>query len=132
MPCWWSDAMLWENADLEEVITGHMGIGVTMLRDGVPIDVPPLERVGEASFLEPYRVIFNWLPLSRTERAALAKWVQEGGSLVCLPSTRPEDEFLKEIGVELQGTRMHSAPLSGFHKSPRQNAHGRQNGPATR
>jgi len=104
-----SDAMLWENADLEEVITGHMGIGVTMLRDGVPIDVLPLERVGEASFLEPYRVIFNWLPLSRTERAALAKWVQKGGNLVCLPSTRPEDEFLKEMGVELQGTRMHSA-----------------------
>lgn len=104
-----SDAMLWEEADLEEVITGHMGIGVTLLRAGVPIDVLPLERVDEGSFLDPYRVIFNWLPVAGAERTALAKWVQKGGSLVCLPGSQPQEDLLSEIGVELQGMRKVSA-----------------------
>ena len=98
-----ADSMLWEPEELEEVITGHMGIGVTLLRHGVPVDVVPMERVHEPGFLDSYRVIFTWSPQTESQRAALAGWVRKGGNLACLADTHPPDALFKELGVEIEG-----------------------------
>jgi hypothetical protein len=98
-----ADSMLWDPPELEEVITGHMGIGVTLLRHGVPIDVIPMERADEPGFLDPYRVIFTWAPPTKSQQSALVSWVRKGGSLACLAEAHPPDALLKELGVEIEG-----------------------------
>jgi len=126
-----SDTMLWTNPELDDAITGNIGIGVSLLRHGVPIDVVPVERAGESGFLDPYRVIFMsydaWLPQSKAQQDALVTWVKRGGILAFLGGSRysdikpseqygvwwsreqnaqPQDALFKQLGIELKGTQI--------------------------
>jgi hypothetical protein len=121
-----SDTMLWTSPELHEAIVGLVGMSVTPLRDGVPIDVIPIERASDVGFLDGYKVLFmsydSWLPESKSHQDAIANWVKKGGMLAFLGGSRytdiegswwkkmnlaePQDALFKDLGVELASTQV--------------------------
>ena len=125
-----SDTMLWTSPDLPESIVGLVGMCVTPLRDGVPIDVISIERANDPGILAGYKVIFmsydSWLPELKTQQDAIVEWVKNGGMLAFFGGSRyadiedswwkkmnihePQDALFKELGVELDSTQIQTDP----------------------
>lgn len=121
-----SDTMLWTSPDLPESIVGLVGMCVTPLRDGVPIDVISIERVSDPGILDGYKVIFmsydSWLPEFKSHQDAIVDWVKNGGILAFTGGSRytdiedswwkkmnihePQDPLFKDLGVELDSTQI--------------------------
>ena len=121
-----SDTMLWTSPELHEAIVGLVGMSVTPLRDGVPIDVIPIERASDPGFLDGYRVLFmsyeSWLPEVKAHQDAIVDWVKNGGMLAFFGGSRytdiesswwkkmkfaePQDALFKDLGVGLESTQI--------------------------
>jgi len=121
-----SDTLLWSSPNLPEAIVGIMGLGASLLRYGVPIDLIPVERAGEDGFLDGYEVVFMsydaWLPESKAHQDVLVDWVKRGGILAFLGGSRytdvrnswwkemnllePQDALFRDLGIELQTTQI--------------------------
>ncbi|MDE0043594.1 MAG: hypothetical protein OXT74_16260 [Candidatus Poribacteria bacterium] len=121
-----SDTLLWTSPELHEAIVGLVGMCVTPLRDGVPIDVIPIERALDPGFLDGYKVIFmsydSWLPELKSHQDAIVGWVKNGGMLAFTGGSRytdiedswwkkmnihePQDALFKDLGVELDSTQI--------------------------
>ena len=121
-----SDTMLWTSPELHEAIVGLVGLSVTPLRDGVPIDVIPIERANDPGFLDGYKVLFmsydSWLPETKARQDAIVDWVKTGGMLAFLGGSRytdiedawwkklklaePQDALFKDLGVELESAQV--------------------------
>lgn len=121
-----ADTMLWTSPDLPESIVGLVGMCVTPLRDGVPIDVISIERASDPGMLDGYKVIFmsydSWLPELKTHQDAIAEWVKNGGMLAFFGGSRyadiedswwkkmdlhaPQDALFRDLGVELDSTKI--------------------------
>ncbi|MDE0504700.1 MAG: hypothetical protein OXI86_11535, partial [Candidatus Poribacteria bacterium] len=134
-----SDTMLWTSPELHEAIVGLVGMCVTSLRDGVPIDVIPVERANDTGFLDGYKVIFmsydSWLPELKSHQDAIVDWVKNGGILAFFGGSRytdiehswwnkmhihePQDALFKDLGVDLDGTQFKIEPntLDSFDDS---------------
>lgn len=121
-----SDTMLWTSPELHEAIVGLVGMCVTPLRDGVPIDVISIERASDPGFLDGYKVIFmsydSWLPELKAHQDAIVKWVKNGGMLAFIGGSRytdvenswwkkmnihePQDSLFNDLGVELDSSQI--------------------------
>lgn len=59
------------------------GLVLPLLRRGIPVEILPVERIGDAGYLDPFRVLLvsydMWKPLDPQVHQALADWVQRGG-----------------------------------------------------
>ena len=128
-----SDTIMWtsprarrgRSSDPHDSTIGVYAVTSPLLRNGVPLDLIPVERAGDAGFLDRYKVIFmsyeSWLPEFKEYQDAVVDWVKKGGVLAFLGGSRytdiqsswwremdvaePQDALFVDLGVELEGTQ---------------------------
>ena len=129
-----SDTLMWtsprarrgRSSDPHDSTIGIYAITSPLLRDGVPLDLVPVERAGEAGYLDRYKLIFmsyeSWLPEFKEYQDAIVDWVKKGGVLAFIGGSQyadiqgswwkemniaePLDALFDDSGVEREGTQI--------------------------
>ena len=81
------------------------GLALPLLRRGIPVEVLPVERIGDAGYLDPFSVLLvsydMWKPLDPGAHTALAEWVRRGGVVLFFDGDDPYnrvDEWWRRAG----------------------------------
>lgn len=81
------------------------GLVLPLLRKGLPVQIVPVERIGDAGYLDEYKVLLLsydlWKPLDPAYHDALAAWVQQGGTLLFFEGNdrfNTVDEWWRQAG----------------------------------
>lgn len=87
-----ADSMSWQRAEpAPSDLDGFDGFTLSLIRRGLPVDVLPLERVGEKGFLDRSKAVllsYDYLkPTDLAQNQALSEWTRAGGVLICFGGT---------------------------------------------
>ena len=122
-----SDSMSWQRSEPSPSdFDGFYGLASPLVQRGVPVEAYSLDRAAEPGYLADARCLllsYDFLkPMEAAHSQALARWVREGGALVCAGGTdaynslrtswwvragaaSPLAELFSELGLAPSGSR---------------------------
>ncbi|MCK9221215.1 MAG: hypothetical protein PHV61_05725 [Limnochordia bacterium] len=100
------DTMVWQRGGPEgSGMESFHGLVLPLLRQGIPVQVLPVERIIDQGYLDPFRLLLvsydMWKPLDPASHVALRQWVQQGGILVFFDGNdayNQVDEWWRQAG----------------------------------
>ena len=100
-----SDTIMWTRGKPGlHFIDGFYALALPLPKEGIPVEIFPIERSVEKDYLSRFKVIAlsyeEWIPQSKVYHDSLAQWIRSGGILVYFGETLfyDLDEFWRKEG----------------------------------
>ena len=126
-----SDTIMWTRGRPGlHYIDGFYALALPLPKEGIPIEIFPIERSVEKSYLDRFKVIVmsyeEWIPQNKEYHDSIVRWVRSGGVLIYFGETlfydldefwrkegylTPQDHLIAALGV-LKRPVMHKIPYT--------------------